>query len=214
MAASKPTSAIDICNLALDRLGIDPISSIDEPTTIPEIVCARHYVQTRRELLRQYIFNFSKKYAVLTSDAIEEPAFGFSTAFALPNDFLRLLALGDVTLNGDVHPALFDLSNGYIYTDHEDDDDSLNIHYVYDNETVAKYDSLFIKVLKLQLASNVAYKFTLKPSLLRDLAAELQQAHLEAAAVAGQEKPPRRVERSKFRDAHRQGRHSRDLRYV
>lgn len=211
---AAPTSAIHIVNLALHRLGQPDALSIDAPTTAVEDVAARWYDQTRRELLRRFIPNFARKYAQLTTDADETPAFGYTSAFALPNDFIRLLALGDVTINGDVDPALYDISNGYIYTDHEDDDETLNIHYIFDAQTVGKYDPLFVKCFYLQLAANMAYKFTLKPGLKKQVEDELVMALAEAAAISGQEKPPRRVERSRIRSARRMGGIYRDNRYV
>lgn len=211
---AAPTSAIHIVNLALQRLGQPDALSIDAPTTPIEDVAARWYDQTRRELLRRFIPNFARKYAQLTADADEVPAFGFASAFALPNDFIRLLALGDVTVDADLPAGYYDISNGYIYTSHEDDDDTLNIYYLFDATTVAKYDPLFVKCLYLQLAANMAYKFTLKPTVKQQVEAELAAALAEAAAVSGQEKPPRRLERSRIRNARRMGGTYRDNRYV
>ena len=210
-----PTSDIHIANLALDRLGIAPITSIATPTTTTEDIVARHYDPTRRELLRKYIFNFSKKYAVLTADATKTPAFGFSTAFLLPNDFIRLLALGDVTINGDTPAWLYDMSEGYIFTDAADSTDGgLNLNYIFDATTVAKYDPLFVRLFTLQLAANMAYKFTLKPSLVQGIIQELVDVAASAAAVSGQEKPPRRITRSKWRDVRRTGSRFTDNRYI
>lgn len=210
---ATPTTDVHIANLALDRLGIAAITSVATPTTTTEDIVARHFQATRRELLRKYIFNFAKKYAVLTEDTLVTPAFGYGTAFALPNDFIRLLALGDVTINNDIPAHLFDLSNGYIYTDSADDGD-LNIQYVFDNITVTKYDPLFVRLFALQLAANMAYKFTLKPSLIQGILSELTDVANAAAAVCGQEKPPRRIQRSRLRDVRRAGGTTRDLRYI
>src|SRR3990167_822664 len=203
---AAPTSNIHICNLALDRIGVAPITSIETPTTTTEDICARHYDSTRREMLRRFIFNFAKKYAILTADPLKTPAFGFGTAYALPNDFIRLMAIGDVTLNADTPSSLFDVAEGYIFTDSGDGEDGdVNMQYVFDAQNVSKYDPLFVRLLTLQLAANMAYKFTLKPSLISGIREELADIALAAAAVAGQEKPPRRIQRSKFRDARRQG---------
>jgi hypothetical protein len=201
---AAPTTDINICNLALDRLGQPPVSSIVNPTTAIEQVVARAYDQARRTLLRAYIFNFAKKYATLAVDGTEVPAFGFSSAFALPNDFVRLMALGDVTVNNDVPADFYDMSNGFIYTD-EGDDGVLDIQYIFDARTVTKYDPLFVDLLKLKLAMDTAYKFTLKPGLSKQIGEEFEAVALRAAAIAGQEKPPRRVERSKWRAARRTG---------
>ena len=206
---ATPTSSVHICNLALDRLGQREIASIDDPTTENENICSRHYDQTRRKALRKYIFNFSKKYVSLTKSATKTPAFGYSSAYALPNDFVRLLALGDTTVMDDVPAGLYDLSEGYIFTDAAGGG-TLFLTYVYDAKTVSVYDPLFIDVFTLELAAAMAYKFTLKQSLVNALKSDLLDAQMAASAVAGQEKPPRRIQTSYLITARRMGLGRRD----
>lgn len=197
MSEIAPTTPVHICNLALDRLGQRSIASIDSPTTEVESICARHYPSTRREMLRRFIFNFAKKYSTLTASGSKTPAFGYSSAYAHPNDFIRLLALGDVTVNDDLAPGLYDLSEGYIFTS-SGNGGTLNIQYIYDAKDVTKFDPLFVRLFTLHLASNMAYKFTVKNSIIREIRDDAADAALAAAAVAGQEKPPRRIERSRI----------------
>lgn len=199
-----PTSDIDICNLALDRLGQASAASINPPETTQEIICARHYDKTRRKLLRAYIFNFSKKYDTLTKDPLKVPAFGFANAFSLPNDFLRLLALGDSTVEKDIQRRFYDFSEGFIFTDASIGDE-LQITYIKDAILVGQFDALFVDSFVLMLAADMAYKFSLKPSLVKAIRDELGESLVAAAAVAGQEKPPRRIERSKLRRVRRRG---------
>lgn len=198
MAEFIPTTPVHICNLALDRLGQRSIASIETPTTEVESICARHYPSTRRELLRRFVFQFPKKFAVLTASATKTPAFGFTKAYPLPNDYIRLLALGDITINDDLDHSLYEISEGYIFTDSGDDTGSLNIHYIYDAKDVTKFDPMFVRLLVLHLAANMAYKFTLKNSMVREVRDDAADAALAATAVAGQEKRPRRIERSRI----------------
>ena len=202
MAEVIPTTAVHICNLALDRLGQRSIASIDTPTTDVETICARWYPVVRRKMLRRFIFNFSKKYITLTASVTKIPAFGYTSAYALPNDFVRLLALGDIAINDDTPPGLYDLSEGYIFTD-AGDGGTLKLSYIFDAKDVTKYDALFIDVFFLCLASAMAFKFTLKNSMIREIRDEAGDAAVAAAAVSGQEKPPRRIERSKWLNARR-----------
>ena len=205
----KPTSPIDVCNLALDRLGQASISSIDAPKTQSEDICARHYDTTRREILRDYIFNFAKKLATLTIDATFTPDHGFVNAYKLPNDFIRLLALGDTSINFDVAPNLYDLSENRILTN-QGDNGSLKISYIFDATQVNHFDTLFLKLFKLRLAANMAYKFTLKNTFIDALLKEMESVQTAAAAVAGQEKPPRRIQRSRLIEVRRYGSINRD----
>lgn len=197
MSAPVPTSEIDICNLMLARLGQKQISSIDPPTGPAADVVALHYPMTRRAALRGGIWNFAKKLAQLTTSGTVTPAFGYASAFKLPNDYIRLLSLGDYTINDDTPPGLYDIVDGHIYTD-ESDAGTLNISYLRDHTIVARWDALFVNLMRLQGAKDMAYAFTLKPSLLKSIDDELADVKLEAKAVAGQEKPPRRISRSKL----------------
>lgn len=209
MSAPAPTSEIDVCNLMLGRLGQKQISSIDPPSGPFADVVALHYPMTRRAALRGGIWNFAKKLAQITASGTVTPAFGYSSAFALPNDFLRLLSLGDYTINDDTPPGLYDIVDGHIYTD-ESDDGTLNIAYIRDHTVVKRWDALFVNLMRVQGAKDMAYAFTLKPSLLKSIDDELQDIKLEAKAIAGQEKPPRRISRSKLLARRRLGGMGRD----
>ncbi len=204
---SVPTSDVDICNLALSRLGQAAITSVAVPTTSSADICARHYDETRRELLRAYVLNFSRKRAVWTSEPSYVPAFGLATAYRLPNDFIRFLASGSIdALAGDTPGFLYDFEDGYFLCDSGDAvAGGINVQYVFDAKNVTKYDPLFVRAFRLQLAADMAYAFTLKPALVKSLEDELKDARAALAAVAGQEKPPRRVQRSRIRDVRRSG---------
>ena len=209
---SAPASAVDICNLALDRIGQrTPISAtaLTAPSGEIETVVARHYDQCRRELLRKGIFNFARKYDILEKDTDVSPAFGFTSSFYTPADCLRVLVIGDIIVGTNLRGKQYDIVEHHIYTSFDDDGD-LSIEYVKDAQLVEEFDSLFIDCLALTLAKKIAYKFTLKPSIVKDLHADLKEALDEAKAVAGQERPPRRIEVSKLRDARRFGFKSND----
>ena len=210
---AAPTTAVEICNLALDRLGQRSISSITSPTTEVEEICARQYDSTLLEMLRRYIFNFAKKYDVLTISPSKTPAFGYTSAYLLPNDFVRLLTLGDITINDDVQAGLYDLSEGYIFTDAADAGD-LKITYIHSSTTIiSKWDPLFVRLLVLHLAANMAYKLSLKNSVIKAIRDDAADVALAAAAVAGQEKPTRRIERSRMINARRFGMNPDPTRY-
>lgn len=212
---SQPIVPVDICNLALDRIGQAPIASILAPNNPSEDVCGRWYDQTRRELLRDYIFNFARLPVVLTIDESAPAIPEYTNVYRLPNDFIRLLTIGDRLLfGGNIPTSFFTMSDGYLYCDEltdqglDEDDETipgLQIEYIYDAVTVTKFDPAFLRCLYLQLAANIAYKFTLKSSLKDSLDKELASALMKAAAISGQEKPPRRVQRSRIRDVRRSG---------
>ena len=103
----------------------------------------------------------------------------------------------------------YDIVEHYIYTNYDDDGD-LSVAYIKDAQNVEEFDSLFVGLLKLRLAKAMAYKFTLKPSLLQQIEQELGDEMLAAQAINGQERPPWRVESSRLKDARRFGFRTRD----
>lgn len=198
--APPPSQAVDICNLALARLGQTvEITDIVDPVGKAAILCARHYPMTRRRLLRgPRVFNFAKERVQLTTNELITPAFGFASVFDLPNDFLRFLTLGDIDANDPRLPTLYDIRGKRIYTDETDESDTLNLSYIKDETNVSVWDAIFVNLMRLELAMDMAVGFTLKTSAVRDLNEELKDVRLEAGAVSGQESPPRRITRSKW----------------
>lgn len=209
---AAPTTDIDICNLALDRLGQrTPITAtaLTAPANEVEKVCARGYDSTRRELLRRYIFNFARKYDILEKATDVSPAFGYTAAFYTPADCLRILTVGNLVDSLVLRGRQYDIVEHYIYTSYDDDGD-LSVEYVKDAQNVEEFDPLFVRLLTLHLAANMAYKFSLKNSLIREIRDDAADVALAASAISGQERPPRRIEESKLRDARRFGFKSRD----
>lgn len=80
----------------------------------------------------------------------------------------------------------------------------LEFEYIYDAQNVLQFDAAFIDLLALQLAVKTCKKLTGRDAGEK-LIAELRNAELAAAAIAGQEKPPVRVQRSRLRDVRRSG---------
>lgn len=209
---SQPTASVDIANLALDLLAQDPVVSIVNPASVAADILARWYDQTRRLLLRKYIFNFARKVVLLTPSANAPTHPEYVNGYALPNDLVRLLKLGDRILWGGAVPTgFFDFSGGYLYCDDTTvstvppvTPSSLQVTYTYDAQNVLQFDSAFIDLLALTLAVRNCKKITgREPS--DKLIAELRNAEVAAAAISGQEKPPVRVQRSKIRDVRRAG---------
>lgn len=213
--APPPTTAVEICNLALARLGQTvEITDIVTPVGKPAILCAQHYPVIRRKLLRgPRVFNFAKHRALITVDAVATAAiaFGFGSAFQLPSDFLRFLTLGDIDEKNPRLAGLYQIRGRHIFTDYTDDEDTLNLSYIRDVTTVGLWDSLFVDLMRLELAKALAGPLTLKSSLVKDLDAELRDVRLEAGAVSAQENPPQRISRSKWTADRRLGGLNRDV---
>lgn len=197
---SAPTSAVNIVNLALDHLGQKPIASLTPPVTDEEVIAARWYDQVRRSLLREYVWNFAKERYVAPRTGT--PDFDYTDAYALPNNFIRLLSIG-----GDweeIQILDYDIEGRDILLNN-DGSNALRIRYIKDEEDVTKFDPLFTSLLALNLALKMAYKFSLRKGLVDQINNLLAIETPKAVTVDGQERPPKRIQRSKWLRMRRYG---------
>lgn len=81
---------ISICNMALGRLGVTRIASLDEGTTQADL-CRDHYEQVVREVLEDHPWNFAEHAIALAADATPaRPDFAYS--YNLPQGVYELIA--------------------------------------------------------------------------------------------------------------------------
>lgn len=201
-------SSTDIANMALDLLNADNIQDIENPQNDTEELLNRWYNITRKATLRSHPWNFAAKRAVLAASSTA-PAFGYSKAFPVPSDFIRILYIGDTRYNHDVPSVseLYQFENNQILTsDVFTSENTLKLVYVSDFETVSNMDPMFVELLAHRLALNVAYKITGSNTNIERLGRIQKEAERMAKAIDGQERPPRRVERSISRHVRRMGR--------
>lgn len=192
-----PSASVDICNLALDIMGEDPIASIDDPETEKEELMARWYDTTRRAVLREYVWNFAQKWRVLARTGAGEGE--YDDAYALPNDFVRLNGVGE---HKDRPYEDYEIGEGVIFASKGD---SLTIRYNRDITNVARFDALFVKLFSLRLAESTAYQITKKKSVVENIANLIKLAEPKTTSVDGQERKPVRIQRSKYLAARRRG---------
>ncbi len=190
------SNPVNICNMALDQLRQRTrVSSITEPTTETEATMAQWYDITRQALLREYIWRFAK--ARKTISRTGSPEFDWASAYRAPNDFIRLLSVNGHT---EVHQYQdYDIEGRDILL--QNNNPTINIRYIRDCEDVALFDPLFKMMLAYQLAWNVSYKFTLQKGVKEDISKYLAMQEPKLATINAQERPPIRIQRSKFLNA-------------
>lgn len=146
------TSSVEICNLALDMLGIDNITSMEEGTKQSNI-CKKWYDVTRKSLLCNLNATFSITRANLPEVADYIPAFGYKKAFALPNDCLKVLSLGDPSID-----EYYQIEGDKFYCQKEIG--KVEIRYIADIQDVSLYDSQFCELFALDLAVAICMPLT------------------------------------------------------
>ena len=148
------TSEVDVCNLALQKLGAKRIVSLTEDSPNARD-CNAVYATLRRVELRKHVWNFARKRASLAPDAAS-PAFGFAKQFSLPADFLR------ITQNnrGEVSGVGRRRSIGQPVVDYQiegdkllsNEGDEIRLLYVADITDPNLFDPLFVDALASRMA--------------------------------------------------------------
>lgn len=81
---------IEICNLALNRIAANPIATLDEGTASAKAVTFV-YDQALTELLAKHTWNFARTRRTLAPLADPELPPGWTFAYTLPSDMVRLM---------------------------------------------------------------------------------------------------------------------------
>jgi hypothetical protein len=188
---STALSGVDICNLALDLLRQqEKVEDIENPESDTEGMCARWYDVTRRSVLRAFPWNFARKRANLSLNNTS-PGFGYPNAYNLPNDYLELVFVGD---NYDAdYDTDYAVEGGQLLIDN-DSGATINICYIQDTKTVAKYDALFVDLLVAELALRFANSLTGVNKSMKEIKAWRDDVRGQARTKNGQENPIKRRE--------------------
>lgn len=175
-------SAVDICNLALARLGDDAtVATIDPPEGSAQAShCARFYPIARDSLLEMHPWKFARRRAELAMLAATPVAWQY--AYAFPNAAVRIVSVLPVGASSDAETVPYDV---------ETDDDgavivvtnepAATVSYITQQVDVSRFSPLFIDALAWLLGAHLA-----GPLLKGKMGAEMaQMAHKHFLAVRG-----------------------------
>lgn len=190
--SSAPIAPVNIVNLALDLLKQEGATDIDTPRTPVEVIASRWYDMVRRSTLRLHPWNFACTRTTLARSSTA-PSFGYTDAYNLPNNYIRLVSIGDDSI--DEIRRRYEIENAQLIINN--DGESINIRYIYDCTNVPRFDPLFIDVFVLRLALKMAPKFSISTSLKESIKADLKEILPASMAVDGQESPIKRIQVSK-----------------
>lgn len=192
-------SNTDICNLALSHLGnYGTVTNIDTPTNEKETICARWYDITRRFLLKSLIPNFAiERRFIAQLPASEADPFGYATAYAYPNDCLKVLGVDELYQK---QPTTYAVRGNKIFTD-QTYDAGLPLRFVKNETVVANFSPEFIIALSWKLAENIALPITQDINKRTIIQQALPGVLLEASGINAQENKPIRISRSKAMEA-------------
>lgn len=131
---NTPKTALDICNLALKKLGEPfPIDRISWNGNLPSRLCYNHYHPERRETLCARRWDFAQRVVTLTG----------GSPFRLPDDCLRIQ---NVSTTG------WTLQGRNIYAAQASE---IKLTYTADIEDVEQFSADFIEAFTLKLAAKM-----------------------------------------------------------
>jgi len=169
-------SEVDICNLALQRLGAKSISSLTEDSTRAR-ECNRVYTHARDTEMRSHPWNFARARASLAASTTV-PAFGPAFQYPLPADFLRLLPSRD--------QGTLQIEGGNILTS---DTAPLEIIYIRRVTDPNAFDQGFVDLLAARIARDIAEKVTQANNKIQAAQAAYKEAKADARKVNAFESP-------------------------
>lgn len=174
-------SEVSICNDALNLLGEDLITSLEDNNKAARL-CNQFYASTRDALTRRHLWNFAMKRVELAEDT-SSPIFGFSNQYELPADFLRLVRLEDTSIPYKIEGNKILIS-----------DTSLKIVYLRRIKDPNEFDELFREALSANLAWKMARPLTDSASTVEEARANFDDAMKEARTMDAMENFPDNIE--------------------
>ncbi len=193
---STPNSKTAIANLALGHLKTDPVVSIDPPDDDSKAAqaMAKWYDQARRDTLEAHPWKFASKRKEILADATD-PLFGWDARYELPPDYIRVNYIGEDWRNPITD---YDIESNFIICNEAS---PLQLVYVYNLVDTSKFSPKFITALSYKLAALAGYEITGNAALVGAMEGQFTGSFSAAASIAGQNRPTRRVEHSKIREA-------------
>jgi len=184
------SSTIEICNLALTKLGAARITSLADDSKQARALSAI-FDATRDAELVAHPWSFAITRAALPASSTA-PAFGWDRAFPLPADCLHLVQVGDSFsyYDSDTAGAGFDVEGGAVLTDATS---PLLIRYTYRVTNSGLFPPLFVQSLACRLAFELAEELTQNLSKKSAAWDERTAAIRDAKRANVIEKPPQTV---------------------
>lgn len=149
MASSK----VEIANIALVGLRAAVINSFSDGTTEANAVNVI-WDTVRQSELAKHPYNFAMKRATLNR-LVSTPAFGYAYQYQLPVDCLRVWRV-------DGHYD-YRIEGNKLLTD----ETSAKIVYVYDNEDITTWSSMFSDLVAARMRVELAYTLAADETLIR-----------------------------------------------
>lgn len=163
-------SEVQICNLALNKFGNLSITALTDETKEAR-ACRVFYPIMRDLLLTLTPWNFAMTRADISAQLSDTPPFGFTHAYSLPPDCLRVWEVVDTDAEWEVE------SGELLITQ----DENIYIRYIKQVTETGRFSPLFVECLGLRLGAELSTKLADDKSMRADLLNELYTVALPQA---------------------------------
>lgn len=181
----------EICNSALQRMGIEPFGDFDEDSVQARLANTT-YAGIRDAVMREHPWNFATFHVQLTLTTLPTGVWNWDFAYNLPPDNLRILVvegqssseIDNWTISDDL--LLTGLSGAA----------TLNVRHIKRIIAVEKYDASFIEALQERLQFEWSERL-IKATTFMERKAEVSQVKLGTSrSMDSAESTPQRIEAS------------------
>lgn len=167
---NTPLSPLDICNLALSRLGESPITELNANGSLASRLCYMHYHPVRREVLCANRWSFATVRTSLNSSESDSGGEeSHQCRHSLPPDCLRVLG---------VNARSWTLRGRAVYAPARE----IRLLYIADVEDTELFDPMFTEALVLRLAWKLCIPLINSTTARQALGEEYQRIALPQAA--------------------------------
>ncbi len=163
-------SITGICNIALVKIGVDPISDINDSGSKPARTCLALWEGNRDAVLEAAKWRCAAKRDELTQ-LEDTPLFDWDYTYQLPSDFIRMIAAKDAI------PYLIEGDKLLC------DETEVFIRYVYRLTTAGSYTPILVEAMAARLGSALAIPLKASPSLRTSLYQEFDLLLTRAEVV-------------------------------
>lgn len=181
------SSDIQICNLALTRIGNDVALESFSGTDKPARLCALHYPMARDAVLAAHPWNFAIRRVDLAAESTA-PAFEYLYRFPLPSDCLKVIRTEDESAGYLDDYRIESTASGRMLLSNSS---AAAIEYIARVEDVALFSPLFVDVLAQRIAAELAPAFADSASMAQQFWQIYEAKLREARSVDAQEGTPR-----------------------
>jgi hypothetical protein len=184
---------LTIINLALYRLGDEPIQSVSDTSKRATVMMAI-YDDIRDIVLSDYPWNFATLRTFLTVSPTVTPVFGYKYAYPLPSNCLRFWGICGWQEHGDVDPRhKYALEGGYVMTNIQTSQ-GLPVKYTQQVTSESQFEEVFVSVFALRMAAEGSIPLTKSAALKKEIMAEYLVELSKAKAKDSQESGPANVQ--------------------